>query len=139
VGKETPDGAADERAQLPADVARFIENQIDSVPHMEALLLLWECSPETWTAEQLASRIYMRADHASQILHDLARRQLARPTSEAPARFAYDGAWDEGVGLMARVAEAYRRHLVLVAQMIHSKASGAIREFARAFEIKKEG
>jgi hypothetical protein len=129
----------DPSAQLPPDVARFIEDQIDSVPHMEALLLLWQSSPEAWGAEQLASRIYVSSDTAAQILRDLARRKLARVMSENPDRCAYDGAWDEGAGLMARVAEAYRRHLVLVAHKIHSKASGAVREFARAFEIKKDG
>ena len=128
----------DPSAQLPVDVARFIENQIDSVPHMEALLLLWQSSPEAWGAEQLVSRIYVNPDTAAQILRDLAHRKLARAMSENPGRFAYDGAWDEGVGLMKRVAEAYRQHLVLVAHTIHSKASGAVREFARAFEIKKD-
>lgn len=81
----------DPSAQLPADVARFIENQIDSVPHMEALLLLWQSSPEAWGAKQLASRIYVSSDTAGQILRDLARRKLARVVSENPDRFAYDG------------------------------------------------
>ena len=125
-------------AQLPADVTRFIENQIDSVPHMEALLLLWQSAREAWGAEQLSARIYVSPDTAAQILRDLARRQLARSMSEDPDRFVYDDTWDEA-GLMARVAEAYRRHLVLVAHKIHSKASGSVREFARAFEIKKDG
>jgi hypothetical protein len=39
---------------------------------------------------------------------------------------------------MASVAATYRQNLVLVANIIHSKASGAVREFARAFEIKKD-
>lgn len=129
----------DPSAELPADVARFIEDQIDSVPHMEALLLLWQSAREAWSADQLASRIYVSPDAAAQILRDLARRQLVRATSENPNRFTYDGAWDEGVGLMKRVAQAYRQHLVLVAHRIHSKASGAVREFARAFSIKKDG
>ena len=129
----------DPSAQLPADVARFIEDQIDSVPHMEALLLLWRSATEAWSTEQLAARIYVSPDTAAQILRDLARRQLVRATSENPDRFAYDGAWDENDGLMARVAATYRQHLILVARKIHSKASGAVREFARAFEIKKDG
>ena len=128
----------DPSAQLPADVARFIEDQIDTVPHMEALLLLWQSSREAWGADKLASRIYVSQDAAAQILRDLARRRLVRATSENPDRFAYDGAWDECDGLMARVSAAYRQHLVQVAQKIHSKASGAVLEFARAFEIKKD-
>lgn len=129
----------DPSAQLPEDVAHFIDDQIDSVPHMEGLLLLWQTSTEAWSAERLAARIYVSPDTAAQILRDLARRQLVRATSENPDRFAYDGSWDAGDGLMLRVAAAYRQHLVQVADKIHSKASGAVREFARAFEIKKDG
>jgi hypothetical protein len=39
---------------------------------------------------------------------------------------------------MPEVAAAYRRHLVQLATFIHSGASPAVREFARAFDLKKE-
>jgi hypothetical protein len=127
----------DPSSHLEADVARFIDDQIDSVPHLESLLLLWESRPEEWDGERLASRIYVRPDVARQILLDLQRRRLVR-SSGHPSRFAYDEAWDPDGDLMARAAEAYRRHLVPVAQRIHSKASGAVRAFARAFEFDGE-
>jgi hypothetical protein len=128
----------DPSAQLDSDVARFIDDQIDSVPHMEALLLLWQSRPEHWDAEKLGSRIYVTSGTALEILRDLARRKLARATNENPGRFAYDDAWDKEGHLMARAATAYRQHLIAFAQRIHSKASGAVREFARAFEIKRD-
>jgi hypothetical protein len=40
--------------------------------------------------------------------------------------------------LMEKVASTYRRHLSAVASFIHSKASRSVREFARAFELKKD-
>jgi hypothetical protein len=130
--------STDRPAELPAEVLAFIETQIDSVPHMEALLLLWESAPERWTAERLASRIYVSLDAATQIVTDLARRRLVAiaPDEEGP-RFAYDPAWDPH-GLMAQVAATYRKNLIAIAHAIHAKASGAVREFARAFEIKKK-
>lgn len=39
---------------------------------------------------------------------------------------------------MPDVASTYARQLVRVAQLIHSKASLGVREFARAFQIKKD-
>jgi hypothetical protein len=39
---------------------------------------------------------------------------------------------------MPEVAAAYRRHLVPLATFIHSRASTAVREFARAFDLKKD-
>ena len=126
-----------ERPELPADVQRFIADQIDTVPHLEALLLLWEGAPASWSTEQLAARIYVSPDDGERILADLRRRKLVRTSDEEPARYAYDPAWDTG-DLMAHVAAAYRQDLIRVARFIHAKASSSVREFARAFEIKKE-
>ena len=126
-----------ERPELPADVQQFVSDQIDTVPHLEALLLLWESAPASWSAEQLAARIYVPADAGERILADLRRRRLVRASEEDPARHQYDAAWDTG-DLMARVAAAYRQDLIRIARFIHAKASSSVREFARAFEIKKE-
>lgn len=105
---------------------------------MEALLLLWESAPEHWTAARMASRIYVSLDAATQIIGDLVRRRLVTAvTDEEGSRFAYDPSWDEH-GLMAKVAATYRKNLIAIAHVIHAKASGAVREFARAFEIKKK-
>jgi hypothetical protein len=40
--------------------------------------------------------------------------------------------------MMLQVDAAYRRDLVRISTMIHAKASSAVREFARAFRLKKE-
>jgi hypothetical protein len=128
----------DPTAQLPAEVLDFIESKIDSVPHLEALLLLWESAPERWSTERIAARIYVTPDVATQILRQLVRRRLVDAPGKRDPGFAYDPAWDVTGTLMTRVAAAYRKNLVLVANIIHSKASGAVREFARAFEINKD-
>ncbi len=125
----------DRSSVLPADVLAFIEDQIDSVPHLEALLLLWESAPDRWDADRIAARIYVAPDTADQILRDLASRGLVSMNGEG---FSYDPAWDERSGLMSRVAGVYRKNLILVAHSIHSKPSAAVREFARAFSIKKD-
>ena len=127
-----------ERSELPADVVQFIAAQIDTVPHLEALLLFWESAPRTWTADEIAARIYVARDVAVQILQDLERRRLVRIAEGAAERFVYDPAWDATGDFMARVAETYRQNLIRVAQSIHARAPSAVREFARAFEIKKE-
>jgi hypothetical protein len=105
---------------------------------MEALLLLWENAPQRWTISQLGARLYVGRDTASKIAGDLVRRRLLRSFDEGRQEVAYDPAWDVAGDLMAKVAAVYRRNLILVAQVIHAKASGAVREFARAFEIKQK-
>ncbi|MGC3982786.1 MAG: hypothetical protein QM808_16165 [Steroidobacteraceae bacterium] len=115
---------------------RFIERRIDSVPHLEALLLLWENAANEWTAEQIAARIYVSREHAGKVLRDLANHGLIVAGAIPAPAYRYNIGWDEA-DVMSQVAANYRRHLARIAGMIHAKsASEAVREFARAFEIK---
>jgi predicted ArsR family transcriptional regulator len=124
--------------EIPPEVARFIAAKIDSVPHLEALLLLWQSSPQGWSAEEIAVRVYLPPERALEVLHDLGRQHLVKLAAGATAVFQYDAAWDETGATMQHVAATYGRHLVRVANLIHSKASPAVRDFARAFQFKKE-
>lgn len=120
------------------EVLSFIFENIDSVPHLEALLLIWQSGSERWSAEQLAARIYVSPHQARGILEDLSRRGMARQEAgeNGPYRFASD--WDAERQLMPRLAKTYSRNLIGVTRMIHSKGSVSVREFARAFQIKKD-
>ena len=67
-----------EKRELPQDVLQFIAQEIDTVPHLEALLLLFEQAAEHWTVERAAARLYVPQDRAKQILSDLQQHRLAR-------------------------------------------------------------
>ena len=128
-----------EKRELPQDVLQFIAREIDTVPHLEALLLLFENPAEHWTVERASARLYVPPERAQNILADLERRRLVRLLPGAfHAEYAYDAVRDETGQLMEKVASTYRRHLSAVAAFIHSKASRSVREFARAFELKKD-
>lgn len=116
-------------------VLRFIGDNIESVPHLEALVLLWENRPQRFGAEQVAARIYVSRDVATDILKDLQQRKLI--VGDSPS-YSYDGSWDESGEFMAQVVDIYRRNLIRVATLLHNKTSRGIREFARAFERKEE-
>ena len=126
------------RGAVPDEVLRFIERRIDSVPHLEALLLLWESPSTTWTDAAIAARVYVSREQAQILLQDLTRHGLIAGDGSTPERYAYNSSWDEAQ-LMTRVAASYRRHLVDLARLIHMKAaSQAVRDFARAFQFKDE-
>jgi hypothetical protein len=124
--------------ELPADVVAFVDEQIDSVPHLEALLLMWEQPAKSWSEHEIASRVYVDETAGGVILQDLVRRNLAAPSTDAEAAYRYDSAWDPTGTRMAAVARTYRQHLIRIASLIHSKASPAVREFARAFQLKPD-
>jgi DNA-binding IclR family transcriptional regulator len=123
--------------EIPARVLQFIAARIDTVPQLEALLLLWENPQREWSEEELAARIYVGRPVAATIMQALQRQQLVT-TEPASARYRYNPQWDPSGEVMPEVAAAYSRHLVQLATFIHSRASTAVREFARAFDLKKD-
>lgn len=120
------------------DPHRFIHDNIDSVPHLEALILLWNSRPVGWTCEELASRLYVASDQVTAIIRDLIRLQIAQELPSTPEKFSYFPRSEEQNELMRLVDDAYRRDLVRISTMLHSKASSPVREFARAFRFRKE-
>lgn len=120
------------------DPYEFILEKIDSVPHLEALILFWNSRPVGWTPEEMASRLYVAPEQAAEIVRDLMRLHLVQQIPANPAKFSYLPGSSEQDDLMQRIDEAYRRDLVRISTMVHSKTSSPVREFARAFRFRKE-
>src|SRR6185437_672391 len=127
-----------ENPQPGMDAYDFILQHIDSVPHLEALMLLWNSRPVGWTCEELATRLYIPSEMVGDLLRDLVRLQWVSESHSLPARYSYFPPSNHQVEMMRQVDAAYRRDLVRISTMIHSKGSSAVREFARAFRFKKE-
>lgn len=123
---------------IPNNVLQFIAEKIDTVPQLEALLLLWESQGRSWSEDEVAARIYVQREAAGFILQALQRRDLVAVEGTQPAQYRYYGGWDRSGDLMSQVATAYRHHLIPVATFIHTRASSSVREFARAFDLKKD-
>jgi hypothetical protein len=120
------------------DVYEYILERMDTVPHLEAVILLWNSRPVGWTPEELASRLYLSVEKTDDLLRDLIREQLVQQLSVTPPRYSYLPRSEEQDEWMYRVDVAYRRELVRISTMLHSKTSVSVREFARAFRFKKE-
>jgi hypothetical protein len=120
------------------DPYEFIHEYIDSVPHLEALILFWNSRPVGWTCEDLSSRLYIPAEQVTGVIRDLVRLQIVQEHPGPPPRYSYFARSDEQNELMRLIDDAYRRDLVRISTMVHSKASSPVREFARAFKFRKE-
>lgn len=119
-----------------AEVDRFILDRIESVPHLEALLLVWRARPQAWSVEAMAKRLWVKPEVAQSILADLERDSFLIQLSGEEKYVCHPDT--ETDRLLDAVHDSYRREMIRVSTMIHSKASMAIREFARAFRLKKE-
>ena len=122
---------------IPARVVEFLAENIDSVPQLEALLLLWQAPNNRWSVEELAVRLYVSKEEAAAIIRALQMRGLIVSDGQ-PNSYRYSSDWDASGTLMAEVAHAYRHHLIEITKFIHSRASSAVRAFARAFDLKKD-
>jgi len=121
---------------IPERVLQFIAERIDTVPQLETLLLLAEHATKAWTPEEIAARVYVPRETAISILRSLHQRQLAATDGQS-GLFRYSPEWDTSGTLMTELVTVYRRHLVQVTTFIHSGPSASVREFARAFDLKK--
>jgi len=123
-------------AAIDPAVERFILDSIDTVPHLEALLLLFQSPTTAWTDVELAARIYVNEKQAGGILEDLTRRSLIARIEQSPATYQYIPRSPAQSALLEQVAQSYRTQLVQLTRFIHSNASGSVRDFARAFRLK---
>jgi hypothetical protein len=119
-------------------VDRFILAQIDSVPHLEALLLLFNSRPKAWSTEEMARSLYVRNEVASKILDSLLQRKLIAASPNQAGFFFYCPDDDARNTMLHDVDAFYRKEVVRISSMIHSKASAGVRDFARAFRLKKD-
>jgi hypothetical protein len=119
---------------LPQEVLRFITEHVDSVPHLETLLLLRETAPRPWTVEEIARRVYLPRERVEAVLRDLVTRQWLEPLADA---FVFSTHPPDAT-VIGQVAAAYRHNLVRVAEAIHRKAPAPVLDFARAFQLRKE-
>jgi DNA-binding MarR family transcriptional regulator len=127
-------------SELPTSqqVERFIREEIDSVPQLEALLLFWRRFPREWTCDQMARELYVSPDEAHTVLSSLLQRGLLARRAEEEERYVLVLESDERRNLMEALNSMYRNELVRVSKMIHANASPSLRDFARGFRFRKE-
>jgi hypothetical protein len=105
---------------LAPAVLQFLDLCIPTVPHLEALLLIWETAPSVWTAREISARIYVAEDTARTILKDLERCSVIEHDSPQSQSFRYNTRNDLD-GTLSLVSQSYRRQLSRVARYIHSR------------------
>ena len=118
---------------IPADLRDFILRYIDSVAHLEALLLL-RTNPEiSWEAPAVAARLYIGEQQAAEVLAQLCGERLLACENNL---YRYGGQFPETVSMIDRLAESYAKQLIPITNLIHGKPR-RIRQFADAFKFRK--
>jgi hypothetical protein len=119
------------------EIYRFIVEEIDSVPQLEALLLFWKKRPQSWSSAALAKALYVSPDVAHEILKYLAEHHLIAEVAERTDCYVLQIQSGETEKRLELLDTVYRQELVRVSNMIHSKAPRSMRDFADAFRFRK--
>jgi hypothetical protein len=123
--------------EIPARVLRFLEENIDTVPQLETLLMMHAEQDRSWLVADVAARNYTNEQRATDTLNALQRRGLVT-SQESPPRFRFNPPSDEVRALVGELSLCYQRKLSLITERIHAKPSASVKEFARAFDLKKD-
>ncbi|MGH7854081.1 MAG: hypothetical protein ACREP3_11615 [Candidatus Binatia bacterium] len=123
---------------IPEDVRRFVLDKIESVAHLEALLLFRGNQEKEWSIEALAARLYVSEEQTIELLTGLQAQGFVAAKAEKPSLYRYQPVSAELHRMLERLAEIYAKHLVPVTNLIHSKPKPRIQEFADAFRFRKD-
>ena len=118
-------------------IDQFLVDEIDSIPQLEALLLLWRERPRTCSHDEIAKSLYISAEMARDVVRHLIQHRLIGEQGPGSEYYAILLDTPEKESLIADLAEIYRHELVRVTNLIHGKASRAVRDFASAFRFRK--
>jgi hypothetical protein len=119
---------------LPAELRVFLEDNIDSIAQLEALLLLRDAPDIAWDAQSIGDRLYVSRHDALKALAHLTGRGLIARHGECYEFAPQSGQLSHGVVLLA---DYYRSHLISITNLVHSKPT-RIQQFADAFKLKKD-
>ena len=131
-------GGGPNDTKVPEDIRRFVLSSVNSVPYLEALLLLRSAPELTWSARQFAQRLYVSEKLARELLQDLVSNGVAEADAAVPPQFRYQPVSTQLYELLDLVADFYARHLVEVTHLIHSKTDKRAHHFANAFRWRKD-
>ena len=115
---------------IPDDIKQFIIVGIDSVAHLEALLLLRNGAHENWEIPIIAQRLYITEQETSAVLKRLCDQGFVMMNGNEPSLFQYRPKSVELARIIDRMAEVYKKQLVPVTNLIHSKPRTRIQGLA---------
>lgn len=121
--------------RLPPEVRTLIDEHIDSVAHLEALVLMKNNSQSEWTAATIAQRLYVADDDAAKILSHLCDRMLIQVKADGSYLFAPEPERLAKAALL--LVDLYTTHLIPLTRLIHAKPH-RIQQFANAFKFRKD-
>ncbi|HEV2643250.1 MAG TPA: hypothetical protein VGT98_11105, partial [Candidatus Elarobacter sp.] len=124
----------------------LIRWHIESIDHMEMLLLLHRSVPRAWTIEEIARELHLPTRATVQCMEALVRGQLAAAESCAGAAVSARAApayrFAPGADSLSRAVDAlaveYEERPVALVTAVRSRPSVVLQSFADAFRVRRK-
>jgi hypothetical protein len=124
--------------EFTSDVKQFIDQNIESIAQLEALLLMFRDPQRGWDAAEIAKSLYIPPEMAATLLADFHRRRYIKLMPGSDASFAYGPQEAKDEQLIKELAAAYQDRRVAITSLIYSKPLNKVQTFADAFRLRKE-
>jgi predicted transcriptional regulator len=121
--------------RIPDSVRRFLLTSIPSVPHLEALMLLWR-EHRAFPVDEIASRLYVSIAVAEALVEELTQAELLSSEDDG-AHYRVRTDPPELQALLSDLDQTYARQVRAVAELIHSNLDRKAHRFAKAFYWRK--
>lgn len=103
------------------NIQRFINTSIDSIPQLEALLLIQKNPEVIWDFESLSRALFIQPKLAIEFLRKLCSAGFLRVLPNTnPRSYEYVHPNLEVRQMLSELAEVYSKHLILITNMVHN-------------------
>ncbi len=123
-------------SRLPLDIKSFLIESIDSVAHLEVLLMLFADPNKEWTPEAVSKESRSNMTAATLQLESLVRNGLFKHTDSK--KYKFQPINPEMHDLVKRLVGFYHDSPVAVVSCIYEKPVDKLKGFADAFKLKKD-
>jgi hypothetical protein len=121
---------------ITKEAGDFLTRHIDSVAHLELLLLLYGDKDREWSADGIARELRVERGWAVARLKEFAASGIARES--APQTYRYAPRNDKLHAAVQAVTNAYAERRVAVIDFIYAKPLANLRVFAESFRIRRK-
>lgn len=124
--------------KIPDTIVRFLLTSIDSIPHLEALLLVRQHFDFEWDADLLAHSLYIQPKVAEELLtklRDSGFLTILENTTQIRYKYTYPSLQTRQT--IEEISDYYSKNLILITNLIHNKSAKA-QQFADAFRLRTE-
>jgi hypothetical protein len=123
-------------SRLPLDVKLFLTELIDSVSHLEVLLMLFNSKNKEFTAENVSRELRSNTHSAANQLAQLVAKGLLAVRDEH--HFRYCPSTPEIDANVQKLSSLYNEMPVAVVTCIYEKPTDKLKGFSDAFKFKKD-